>query len=409
MVKNKKISKKILLFVVISHTAVYGLVGLKQSFYNLLIDTMGVNDVQLGILFSIYGMVGMLSYIFGGYVSDLFSEKKLMLIALGVSAIVHLYAMTIPSFHQLIVIFTISGITTIFGFYPASNKILYKLSGEDSSGIVFSLYYTFVTVCIGITAVIGMVLLRIWTNKEVYRGLLLFFVILHLIAICGMCSLKLENKNIKKTKENKIVFSEIPQILKDKRVWLAALIIMSNYSLLACLTYINPFLKVYFQMPEDGILKFNIFRTYILATILSPIFGWFADRIGSIIKVMGIGFAINIICLICIVLGYEKNYSFVVIAILLTIFTVIVSGEKNIAVAVVSELQIPHNRQGTTLGIISFIGFSPDAFFYLLAGHTIKNGFVEEYKNLFIIGLFFAILGLICVAIYVMKYRKKKM
>ena len=89
MVKNKKISLKILFFVVISHTAVYGLIGLKQSFYNLLIDTMGVNDVQLGVLFSIYGAVGMLSYLFGGYVSDLISEKKLILIALGISAVVH--------------------------------------------------------------------------------------------------------------------------------------------------------------------------------------------------------------------------------------------------------------------------------------------------------------------------------
>jgi len=84
-----------------------------------------------------------------------------------------------------------------------------------------------------------------------------------------------------------------------------------------------------------------------------------------------------------------------------------VSAEKNIAVAVISELQIPHSRQGTTLGIISFIGFSPDAFFYLLAGHTIKNGYISEYRNLFIIGLMFAILGLICVAIYVMKYKKR--
>lgn len=407
MVKNKKISLKILFFVVISHTAVYGLIGLKQSFYNLLIDTMGVNDVQLGVLFSIYGAVGMLSYLFGGYVSDLISEKKLILIALGISAVVHLYAMTIPSFHQLIVLFTISGITTIFGFYPASNKILYRLSGSDSSGIVFSLYYTFVTVGIGVTAVIGMILLRMWTNNEVYRGLLIFFVILHLIAICGISVSKIGEEKVKKNSDNKIVFSEIPQILKDKRVWLAALIIMANYSLLACLTYINPFLKVYFQMPEDGILKFNIFRTYILATILSPLLGWIADKIKSIIKVMGIGFIINSICLICIILSFEKNVSSIVIAILLTIFTVIVSAEKNIAVAVISELQIPHSRQGTTLGIISFIGFSPDAFFYLLAGHTIKNGYISEYRNLFIIGLMFAILGLICVAIYVMKYKKR--
>ena len=50
---------------------------LSRVFRPTVLDVFGLDNVQLGMCFSVYGMVALLSYLFGGPMADKFPPRKL--------------------------------------------------------------------------------------------------------------------------------------------------------------------------------------------------------------------------------------------------------------------------------------------------------------------------------------------
>ena len=64
--------------------------------------------------------------------------------------------------------------------------------------------------------------------------------------------------------------------------------------------------------------------------------------------------------------------------------------------AIIQEANIPIAITGTLVGIISFIGYTPDIFMSLLSGYMLGEApTVVEYQSLFQIFTLFPLLGLI--------------
>ena len=96
-----------------------------------------LSNTQLGNCYSLYGMVALLSYLLGGTVADRFPPRKLMALALFLTALGGGYMYTHPSFEALRLLYAYWGFTTIFLFWSAMIKATRSWGGQAHQGKAF--------------------------------------------------------------------------------------------------------------------------------------------------------------------------------------------------------------------------------------------------------------------------------
>jgi hypothetical protein len=77
--------------------------------------------------------------------------------------------------------------------------------------------------------------------------------------------------------------------------------------------------------------------------------------------------------------------------------------------ATIGEMETPKRIVGTTVGVISLIGFLPDAFIYIVIGHwqdTLPAAMA--YRNLWITGALGTILGIVMSTLLLRELKKKR-
>ncbi|MFN7929551.1 MAG: hypothetical protein U0Y68_16710 [Blastocatellia bacterium] len=61
---------------------------LARIFRPTLLDVLGLTNLQLGAAYSLYGVLALVSYFFGGPLADRFAARRLMAVALAATALV---------------------------------------------------------------------------------------------------------------------------------------------------------------------------------------------------------------------------------------------------------------------------------------------------------------------------------
>ena len=89
---------------------------LQRVFRPTVLETFVMSNENLGYCFSVYGIVALWSYLFGGPIADRFQPKNLMALALILTALVGLYFATYPNYSYLKFLYVYWGFTTIFLF-----------------------------------------------------------------------------------------------------------------------------------------------------------------------------------------------------------------------------------------------------------------------------------------------------
>ncbi|HAJ29132.1 MAG TPA: MFS transporter, partial [Gammaproteobacteria bacterium] len=72
-----------LALVIIAGGAVYPLVYLRQNFEITLLEAFGISGVELRDIFSLLGLIFVLTYVPSGWLADRFSPRKLMAFSLA--------------------------------------------------------------------------------------------------------------------------------------------------------------------------------------------------------------------------------------------------------------------------------------------------------------------------------------
>ncbi len=110
--KPQKHSITYILLLILAGEAVFILpFVLARVFRATVLDVFEVNNTELGFCFSIYGIVALVSYLFGGPLADRFPPRKLMGVALVLTALGGLVYANNPSLVTLQVLYG------FWGFY----------------------------------------------------------------------------------------------------------------------------------------------------------------------------------------------------------------------------------------------------------------------------------------------------
>jgi hypothetical protein len=69
---------------------------------------------------------------------------------------------------------------------------------------------------------------------------------------------------------------------------------------------------------------------------------------------------------------------------------------RGIYFALIQEIKTPSQITGTTIGIVSFIGFTPEIFFGSISGRILDaNPGLEGHQNYFIFLVMIALIGIV--------------
>ncbi|HBI8395072.1 TPA: MFS transporter [Clostridioides difficile] len=375
-------------------TAMYSLPYMKSSFYDPMQQALALSHTQIGNLLSLYGLVGMVSYFIGGWFADRFSVRKLITFSLIASGILGFYFPTFPSYSMILLIFVLWGFTTILTFFSASVKVVRMQGSESEQGRIFGFYEGLSGVSGTLISFIGLYffgkfaeitvgfkyVVWLYSAASIICGILLFFLV--------------EEKKDSGASDEGLSIKSLLKVVTMPKAWLIGLIIFSTYLVFSSLTYLSPYLSEVYVMPMTLVSALSIIRTYVIKMGASPVAGVITDKVGSSIRVMFVGFILMTVSTAAY-LVIPKSTGFIWIAVInMIILSVILFGFRGIYFASVSESNISLETTGAVVGFASFIGFSPDAFYYTIAGNWLDKYGQTGYTYIFILSVVCAVIGI---------------
>mgnify|MGYP000439187403 FL=1 len=379
---------------------------LSRVFRPTFLDVFQLNNFQLGSLFSVYGIVALLSYIYGGVITDRYSPRKLMSSALFLTAIGGLVLASYPSYQTLQILYGYWGFTSVFLFWGAMIKATRVWGGNNNQGKAFG----FLDGGRGIVAAsmgsIGVFIFSIVLTNDietasvVERQEAFSYVILFssfMVAFIGLLVfIFLKSSEEKSTTVESPLNSltNIKYILKNESIWLLMVIIMCAYVGYKVTDLYSLYASEVMLFDQIEAAEVGALQLY-LRPIVCIIIGLLADKTKNMFWII-FGFITMLIGALIFSSGFvkpEMNYIFFLSLVVLAVGTYSI---RALYFAVLKEAKIPFALTGTAVGLISVVGYSPDIFAGPIMGHLLdKYPGITGHQYVYLMLVVFSIIGLI--------------
>ena len=234
----------VIILLILSGEAVFILpFVLARIFRPTFLEVFDITNLQWGICGSVYGIVALFSYLFGGPLADKFHPRYLISSALILTAIGGVYFSTYPDYLHLKYLLGYWGFTTIFLFWAALIKATRIWGGVEKQGIAFGFldggrglvaagFGTFGILVFSLFIDVDISETSLVERKEAFSYVILISsVIVCVIGILSFYFLKsLQiNEDLDKLRSNVLTISSFKQIMKFPSVWLLMIIILCAY------------------------------------------------------------------------------------------------------------------------------------------------------------------------------------
>ena len=380
---------------------------LARIFRPTFLDVFQIDNFQLGTLYSTYGIVALISYLFGGTLADKFQPKVLMGSSLIMTSLGGFYLSFFPSYDLLQFLYAFWGFSTTFLFWSAMIKATRNWGGDHKQGKAFGFLEGgrgLVAASIGAIGIFifstlmpaDIVEISFIEKKSAFQWVIISTsIIVFLVGLLVLMFLEELKQSEKENRVDIVVNNSFKTIIKVSRypsVWSLIIIVLCAY----CGYKVTDILSLYAAeimfFDEVNAARVGSFQMY-LRPIVCIIIGYAADK-SSNSKWLLRGF-------ITLFFGSMFFASGIIKAPLssLFIFSVIVTGIatyglRTLYFAAVKEGNIPYVFTGTAVGIISVIGYTPDIFMGPLMGSLLDNNpGIIGYRLVFGLLAIFSIIG----------------
>ena len=404
-INNKKFL--ILTLLILSGEFIYFLpYVLSRVFRPTFLDVFQLNNFQLGSLFSVYGVVALLSYIYGGVITDRYSPRKLMSSALFLTALGGLVLASYPSYQTLQILYGYWGFTSVFLFWGAMIKATRLWGGDNNQGKAFG----FLDGGRGIVAAsmgsIGVFVFSIVLTSDIESASVLErqeafrYVILlssFMVAFIGLLVLiflrNMEDKNTNFELPLNTL-TNIKGVLKNESIWLLMLIIMCAYVGYKVTDIYSLYASEVMLYDQIEAAEVGALQLY-LRPIVCIAIGLLADRTKNMFWII-FGFTFMLIGALIFSFGFIKPEMNLIFFMSLVILAVGTYSIRALYFAVLKEANISFALTGTAVGIISVVGYSPDIFAGPIMGFLLdKNPGIIGHQYVYFMLVIFSVIGLI--------------
>lgn len=420
MNQQKKAPWYFLLLLILAGESVFILpFVLSRVFRPTVLEAFGLDNLQLGFCFSIYGIAALLSYLFGGPLADKFPPRKLIALALWMTALGGLVYASFPSYTVLKILYGYWGFTTIFLFWAPMIKAARIWGGASSQGKAFgfldggrglvgALFGAMGVLIFSIFITSKVTDITISESQEAFKQVILVTTgIVTFVGILVWFFLKLDRKTEKEIILEKITLTQIKDVLRLPSVWLLMIIILCayvGYKITDVFSLYAQDVMLYNQVESAQVGTFLLF----VRPIIGVLIGILADRT-QIAFWLVISFVISFLGALLFASGLISDLETALFFISILVVATGVYAARSLYFAVMQGGKIPLVLTGTAVGLISLIGYTPDIFAGPAMGYLLDNSpGIEGHQHVFWMLALFSFIGALAAWYYFHLYGNKK-
>ncbi len=362
---------------------------LARVFRPTLLDVFQITNTELGLWFSVYGIVAMISYLFGGVLADRLPARKLMALALWLTSGGGIAMALLPSKRAMLFIYAFWGFTTICLFWAAMIRTTREWGGDRFQGRAFGWLEGGRG---GVAALLATFAVILFSHAGNFKQVILATSIFTFLS-GWMVWLFIPDRSPERSGVPIYeVIQSIKRLLRMPNTWLLTIIIICAYSGYKITDDFSLFAREVLGFTETNAAGAGTLALWIRA-LVAILAGYLADRY-SRADVISVSFALTLIG--ALLIGFRIFEGIAPLLILNLVLTAAgIYGVRALYFAVMNEAGFPVTLTGTAVGIVSFAGFAPEIFISPWMGHLLdQSPGATGHAHVFLLLAVFALLGL---------------
>ena len=409
---NSKAPWHFLLLLILAGESVFILpFVLARVFRPTVLDAFNLDNTQLGLCFSGYGIVALLSYLFGGPIADKFPPRKLIAVALWMTALGGLVYASFPSYGVLRVLYGYWGFTTIFLFWAPMIKATRVWGGDKSQGKAFGFLDGGRGMVGALFGMMGVIVFSLFITTEIAEAtvgdrqaafryvILISSGIVSVVGVLVWLFLRLDDSIEKEINIDTLSFDQIKEVMRLPSVWLLMVIILCAYVAYKITDVFSLYAQdvmLYDQVQSAKVGTFLLF----IRPIVGITIGILADRSKTTFWLL-VSFIISFIGAIAFATGLVSASSTALFFISTFIVAMGIYAARSLYFAVMKDGRIPLVLTGTAVGLISLVGYTPDIFAGPIMGYLLdQSPGAEGHQNVFLMLAGFSFVGGLAAWVY---------
>lgn len=404
------------ILIVLAAGAIYPIIYLKTNYQETLLEVFQMTLPQLNSIYSVLGIVWVIGYFPSGLLSDKFSAKWLLSLSLIATALGGFWFAQIPSYNNVVIVYFIWGVFSVFTFWSAHMKLVKLLAKEEEEGRFFGILDGGRGVVEALLASVAVFIFArvMGTGTELAdkRSAIVSIIYMYssVILLVGiLCTIfvqddkKMGEKGKTAESEQKIRIADFAMVFKNKFVYIMGGIIFMSYAVYWTVYYLGGFLQT-----NIGFDAVSVGQIMVVVLWMRPvggvIGGFLADKYGKG-NILSLSLLLAVVCLgsIAVLPATLGKTFFTVLIVASGIFLYAIRGTYW---SLLGDTRIDKKIMGSAIGFISFVGYLPDiilpAFNSFLFTTFGDNG---GYNAYFIAS---AIMGLVGISLVILFTRLNK-
>ncbi len=368
---------------------------LARVFRPTLLDVFQISNTELGLWFSVYGVVAMISYLFGGVLADRFPARNLMATALWMTSGGGVAMAMVPSNKVMLVLYAFWGFTTICLFWAAMIRATREWGGTEFQGRAFGWLEGGRG---GVAALLATLAFLLFSREGNFRAVILatsLFTFLSGLLVWIFIPMR-------QPESRGTPFSEtirgVLRLVRMPNTWLLTVIIICAYSGYKITDDFSLFAREVLGFSEADAAGVGTIALWLRA-LVAILAGYLADRY-SRADIITVSFGLTVIG--GVLIGFKVLDGIAGLLLLnLALTAAGIYGVRALYFAVMKEAGFPIALTGTAVGIVSFAGFAPEIFMGPWMGHLLDSyPGATGHSYVFILLSAVAMLGLLAALLF---------
>jgi len=351
---------------------------LARVFRPTLLDVFGITNLELGTAFSAYGVVAMAAYFAGGPLADRFSARRLMSAALVATGAGGIVLAGIPSAGVMNALWACWGLTTILLFWAAMLRATREWGGPTAQGRAYGLLDGGRGLLAAVIASFSVLVFAALLPSDVasatpeqqaaaFRAVIWVFTgMTLLVALLVWLVVPDSDPGPADHARPKLSSEGIRAAARMPTVWLQAVIVVCAYAGYKATDDFSLLARDALGFDEVQASGIGTLSFWIRA-VSAVGAGYLGDRIDSS-RVVLLGFVILTAGSLLIASGVLPPSVPWMLITTIAATSVGVYALRGVYFALLAEGAVPLAFTGSAIGLVSFIGFTPDVFMGPLMG-----------------------------------------
>ncbi len=381
---------------------------LARVFRPTVLDAFGLTNLQLGVAFSLYGIVAMISYFAGGPLADRYTARRLMTIALLATAWGGVVYATIPSLAVLRPLYAYWGLTTILLFWAALIRATREWGGPTRQGRAYGIldggrgFFAALLASVSVAIFAALLPVDPATATLAERTTALSQVIWIFTGVtvgAGVLVWIFVPETTPAEPYHRFTLEGLRTVVRMPAVWLQAAIVVCAYVGYKSTDNFSLFARDAFGYDDVAAAQVGTISFWVrpFAAIAA---GLLADRIGTS-KATALSFGILIVGSLSIALGaLQPGAHWMIVAVVIGTSTGIYAL-RGIYFALFGEARVPLAFTGSAVGVVSVIGYTPDVFMGPAMGFLLdRSPGTLGHQHVFAMVAIFGVIGLLSTLVF---------